>query len=106
MPILDTVVLFGTADSRDGQHERAKRHLQRVSEVGTYLGTFALMEFDIVMKSRGLTVDDRMVKQRFRELAKGGEFTILTKRPLQPGDEETARNPASRSARLRAVEMN
>ena len=62
MPILDTVVLFGTADSKDEHHERAKRHLQRVSEAGTYLGTFALMEFDIVMKSRGLTLDDRMAK--------------------------------------------
>lgn len=62
MPVLDTVVLFGTADSNDEHHERAKRHLRRVSEPGVYLGTFALMEFDIVMKSRGLTFEDRMEK--------------------------------------------
>ena len=62
MPVLDTVVLFGTADSNDEHHEYAKRHLRRVSEPEVYLGTFALMEFDIVMKSRGLTFEDRMEK--------------------------------------------
>ena len=62
MPVLDTVVLFGTADSNDQQHDRAKRHLRQVSEPEVYLGTFALLEFDIVMKSRGLTFADRMEK--------------------------------------------
>jgi predicted nucleic acid-binding protein len=62
LPILDTAVLFGTADSNDKHHERAKRHLRRVSDPAVYLGTFALMEFDIVMKSRGLTFEDRMEK--------------------------------------------
>jgi predicted nucleic acid-binding protein len=62
LPILDSVVLFGTADSNDKNHERAKRHLRRVSDPAVYLGTFALMEFDIVMKSRGLTFEDRMEK--------------------------------------------
>ena len=62
MPLLDTVVLFGTADSNDQYHERARRHLRRVSEPGVYLGTFALIEFDITMKSRGLTFRNRMEK--------------------------------------------
>jgi 16S rRNA (cytosine1402-N4)-methyltransferase len=53
-----------------------------------------------------MSLDDRKVKERFRELGKGGEAVILTKRPLQPTDEETAKNPASRSAKLRALEMN
>ena len=35
----------------------------------------------------------------------GREATILTKHPLQPSDEEIARNPASRSAKLRGLEM-
>ena len=34
-----------------------------------------------------------------------GRANLLTKHPLTPSDEECARNPASRSARLRAVEM-
>jgi 16S rRNA C1402 N4-methylase RsmH len=31
---------------------------------------------------------------------------LLTKHPLQPADEEVAQNPASRSAKLRGLEMN
>jgi 16S rRNA (cytosine1402-N4)-methyltransferase len=52
-----------------------------------------------------MSIDDRKVKERFRELGREGRAEILTKRPLQPSDEETARNPASRSAKLRALEM-
>jgi 16S rRNA (cytosine1402-N4)-methyltransferase len=53
-----------------------------------------------------MSFDDRQVKEKFRELGKGGAATVLTKHPLQPGDEEIARNPASRSAKLRALEVN
>ena len=52
-----------------------------------------------------MSLDDRKVKTRFRELGKLGLATVLTKHPLVPGDEERARNPASRSAKLRAIEM-
>jgi 16S rRNA (cytosine1402-N4)-methyltransferase len=51
-----------------------------------------------------MSTDDRKVKERFRELGREGKAVILTKRPLQPGEEETAQNPASRSAKLRALE--
>jgi 16S rRNA (cytosine1402-N4)-methyltransferase len=53
-----------------------------------------------------MSIDDRKVKERFRELGRQGRAVILTKHPLQPGDEEITRNAASRSAKLRAVEMN
>jgi 16S rRNA (cytosine1402-N4)-methyltransferase len=53
-----------------------------------------------------MSIDDRKVKERFRNLAKEGVATLLTKHPLQPSDEEIARNPASRSAKLRGLEMN
>ena len=53
-----------------------------------------------------MSTDDRMVKQRFRALAQEDRAQILTKRPLQPTDEEVARNAASRSAKLRAIEMS
>ena len=52
-----------------------------------------------------MSIDDRQVKERFRALGREGRATILTKHPLVPGEEECARNPASRSARLRALEM-
>jgi 16S rRNA (cytosine1402-N4)-methyltransferase len=51
-----------------------------------------------------MSLSDRMVKEKFRELAREGRVVLLTKHPLQPGDEEIARNPASRSAKLRALE--
>jgi 16S rRNA (cytosine1402-N4)-methyltransferase len=51
-----------------------------------------------------MSTDDRKVKERFRQLGREGKAVILTKRPLQPSGEETAQNPASRSAKLRALE--
>ncbi len=51
-----------------------------------------------------MSIDDRKVKERFRALNREGRAVILTKHPLQPAEEEIRRNPASRSARLRALE--
>lgn len=62
MPVLDTVVLFGAADSNDKHHERAKRHLQCIFEPDVYLGNFALLEFDVTLKSRGFSFEERMEK--------------------------------------------
>ncbi len=47
------------------------------------------------------SLEDRIVKLRFREHA---QLRIVTKKPLLPGDEELARNPRSRSAKLRVAE--
>jgi 16S rRNA (cytosine1402-N4)-methyltransferase len=52
-----------------------------------------------------MSLDDRKVKVKFRELARDGRVRILTRRPLQPSEEEVGNNPASRSAKLRALEM-
>jgi 16S rRNA (cytosine1402-N4)-methyltransferase len=49
--------------------------------------------------------EDRKVKEKFRSLAKEGLAVIITKRPLVPSSEELRRNPPSRSAKLRAVEV-
>src|SRR5262245_62991890 len=51
-----------------------------------------------------MSIDDRKVKERFRQLGRDGLAAILTKRPLQPSEEEMANNPASRSAKLRGPE--
>jgi len=53
-----------------------------------------------------MSTDDRKVKEKFRELGREGRATILTKHPLQPSDEEIAQNAASRSAKLRGLQMN
>jgi 16S rRNA (cytosine1402-N4)-methyltransferase len=52
-----------------------------------------------------MSTDDRQVKQKFQALGREGRATILTRHPLSPSEEERERNPASRSARLRAIEM-
>jgi 16S rRNA (cytosine1402-N4)-methyltransferase len=52
-----------------------------------------------------MSLEDRQVKESFRRLAQQGRARLLTKHVLKPSEEEVAANPASRSAKLRAVEM-
>lgn len=51
------------------------------------------------------SLEDKRVKEKFRELARAGSARLLTKKPVVPSDEELRRNPPSRSAKLRALEM-
>ena len=50
------------------------------------------------------SLEDRIVKNAFKKLAKEGLFYIITKKPLSPGPEERKLNPSSRSAKLRVGE--
>ncbi len=59
MPILDTGILFAAANPKDTFHRGAKRFLGRLS-ARTVLGTISLVEFEVVLKSRGYTPDRRM----------------------------------------------
>ena len=52
-----------------------------------------------------MSLEDRKVKESFRELKRTGQAVILTKKPVTPGEQEVRENPPSRSAKLRAVEM-
>ncbi len=47
------------------------------------------------------SIEDRIVKHRFKELEEAGYGEILTKKPLTPTVEEVEENPRSRSAKLR-----
>jgi len=49
------------------------------------------------------SVEDRLVKNSFRDLALKHEFDILTKKPLEASEEEISLNPRSRSAKLRLL---
>jgi 16S rRNA (cytosine1402-N4)-methyltransferase len=51
-----------------------------------------------------MSLDDRKVKHTFRAWQTEGIAKVLTKHPLEPSEKETSENPASRSAKLRAVE--
>lgn len=50
------------------------------------------------------SLEDRIVKNRFRELAKEGVLSVLTKKPIRPNETEKGENPRSRSAKLRAAQ--
>lgn len=52
-----------------------------------------------------MSLEDRKVKESFRELAREHKALILTKKPLVPGEREVRDNPPSRSAKLRAAEI-
>jgi 16S rRNA (cytosine1402-N4)-methyltransferase len=51
------------------------------------------------------SLEDRIAKDSLREGAQKGIWEILTRKPVTAGEEETDRNPRSRSAKLRAAEM-
>jgi 16S rRNA (cytosine1402-N4)-methyltransferase len=50
------------------------------------------------------SLEDRIVKDAFREGAKQGYFSLLTKKPVTATEYESDRNPRARSAKLRAAE--
>ena len=52
------------------------------------------------------SLEDRLVKRAFAELARRGLAERLTKKPLIAGPEEVQANPRSRSAKLRVVRID
>ena len=50
------------------------------------------------------SLEDRVVKQTFRQLAADQLVVLVTRRPVRPSAAEIADNPRARSARLRTVE--
>ncbi len=50
------------------------------------------------------SLEDRIVKNSFRELEKTGGYRVLTKKPVIPSTEEIKKNRASRSAKMRVIE--
>jgi len=50
------------------------------------------------------SLEDRLVKDAFRDQAKAGIFDVLTKKPVVATEQESLRNPRSRSAKMRAAE--
>jgi 16S rRNA (cytosine1402-N4)-methyltransferase len=75
---------------------RLDRALAQAVDLLHPAGRVAVMSFH--------SLDDRIVKQEWRNMAAAGTVRILTKRPMRPGEAETTANPRARSAKLRAVE--
>jgi 16S rRNA (cytosine1402-N4)-methyltransferase len=50
------------------------------------------------------SLEDRIVKHKFRDYAKSGELNILTKKPIVPTTEEVYNNKRAHSAKLRCAQ--
>lgn len=72
--------------------ERVIAELPRILRPG---GRAAIISFH--------SLEDRIVKNRFRELAKADAAELLTKKPIRAGEEEVRANPRARSAKLRGI---
>lgn len=62
------------------------------------LGRMAIISFH--------SLEDRIVKEFFREEAKAGHATLVTKKPIVPSEIEIKENPKSRSSKLRIITKN
>jgi 16S rRNA (cytosine1402-N4)-methyltransferase len=82
----------------NGELEELSELLRLVPEHLKPGGRFVVLTF--------MSTEDRMVKRAFQSLAREGRGTILTKHVIKPGQHEVTENLASRSAKLRALEMN
>jgi 16S rRNA (cytosine1402-N4)-methyltransferase len=78
-----------------------------LGNLGSILGNL-----ESILKNKGRvaiisfhSLEDRMVKNHFRQAAKEGKMSILTKRPVTASEEEAEINPRSRSAKMRAAEI-
>jgi len=52
------------------------------------------------------SLEDRLVKDVFRDAGRDKTFEVLTKKPVVASEQEELRNPRSRSAKLRAAEKS
>lgn len=75
--------------------ENLKDVLSKTTEILNPGGRLAVISFH--------SLEDRIVKNVFRELVKDSSAEILTKKPIRPSAEEILNNPRSRSAKLRAL---
>ncbi len=76
----------------NGELESLESSLNRLSQHVLPNGRIAIISFH--------SLEDRLVKRAFLE---DPELEVLTKKPIRPSEDEVARNPASRSSRLRVA---
>jgi 16S rRNA (cytosine1402-N4)-methyltransferase len=72
-----------------------ERFISAASSLLAPQGTLAIITFH--------SLEDRIVKLRFRELAQTDGFSLVTKKPIVATREELLANPRARSAKLRVI---
>ncbi len=77
--------------------ENIKQIIKTLPEIMAPEGRVAMISFH--------SLEDRIVKHAFRDLAREGKAEIITKKPVIADEEEVRVNPRSRSAKLRAIVM-
>lgn len=80
------------ANDELGNLERVLKNLPEILKSG---GRAAIITFH--------SLEDRIVKNSFREMERENMLKILTKKPIPPSADEIRENPRSRSAKLRAA---
>lgn len=70
--------------------------LRKISKFMNEKGRICIISFH--------SLEDRITKINFRNLAKTQKFKLIIKKPFIPEDEEVKNNPRSRSAKLRVLE--
>ncbi|MDP3999120.1 MAG: 16S rRNA (cytosine(1402)-N(4))-methyltransferase RsmH [bacterium] len=77
--------------------ENLEAVLQNLTQIVRSGGRVAIISFH--------SLEDRLVKNHFRNLAKEGGAEILTKKPITASSGELRQNPRSRSAKLRLIKI-
>ena len=80
----------------NGELEKLENFLSSFRDRLVIGGRIAIISFH--------SLEDRLVKHSFKDLAKEGVLSILTKKPVVATNEEMAENRRSRSAKLRVAE--
>ena len=79
----------------NGELENLERAIDNLPEVLKPGGRIVIISFH--------SLEDRIVKQKFQQLAKGGVLKPINKKPITATREEVRENPRSRSAKLRSA---
>jgi 16S rRNA (cytosine1402-N4)-methyltransferase len=94
-PATQTFMALRIAVNRE--QEELDRLLEIVPKIVAAGGRVVIITF--------MSLEDRKVKRCFQALAREGRARILTRHVIRPREEEVFSNPASRSAKLRALEV-
>ena len=75
-----------------GSHVRLHGHAQFRAGNLIWIGVICVISFH--------SLEDRIVKLRFKEFEAEGKGRVVTKKPMRPTADEIRENPRSRSAKL------